>query len=35
MVSDILHQNYYCVLGNEEKINQEKDLFQAVIKLDK
>lgn len=33
MVSDVLQQNAYCVYGNEEKIQAEKDLFQKIIKL--
>ncbi len=33
MVADILQQNVYCVYGNEEKIQSEKDLFKNVIKL--
>lgn len=33
MVADILQQNVYCVYGNEEKIQSEKDLFKNIIKL--
>ena len=35
MVKDILDQNVICVYGNAEKINQEKDLFNNLIKLEK
>ena len=33
MVSDILSQNAYCVYGNEEKIQDQKDLFGKLVKL--
>ena len=35
MISDILDKNVYCVYGNEEKINKEKELFSGVLTLDK
>ncbi len=33
LVADILAQQTYCVYGNEEKINTEKDLFKNIVKL--
>ena len=33
MVADILAQNAYCVYGNEEKIESEKELFNKLIPL--
>ncbi|HCK99322.1 MAG TPA: peptidase [Candidatus Marinimicrobia bacterium] len=35
MVSDILSQNIYCVYGNEEKIQANKELFKELIKLNR
>lgn len=35
MIRQILAQNRYCVLGNEEKIKSEQALFNAIIKLDR
>ncbi|MGE5409658.1 MAG: insulinase family protein, partial [Clostridiales bacterium] len=35
MVGDILNQKIYCVYGNEEKIQSEKDLFINLVKLNK
>jgi hypothetical protein len=35
MIRKILDQNAICVYGNAEKINQEKDLFDNLIKLEK
>ncbi len=32
MISDILNQNYYCVYGNEKKLNDNKELFTRLIK---
>jgi Zn-dependent M16 (insulinase) family peptidase len=34
MINDILDQKVICVYGNSEKINQEKDLFDNIIRLD-
>jgi Zn-dependent M16 (insulinase) family peptidase len=33
MISDILKKDMYCVYGNEEKIQSEKELFKSLIKL--
>jgi len=33
MVSDILAQDVYCVYGNEGKIQENKDLFEKLVKL--
>ena len=33
MVADILAQNAYCVYGNEDKIESEKELFNKLIPL--
>jgi Zn-dependent M16 (insulinase) family peptidase len=33
MVEDILAQNAFCVYGNEEKIQSEKNLFKELVKL--
>jgi hypothetical protein len=35
MIKDILDQKVICVYGNAEKINQEKDLFDNIIKPEK
>ncbi|MDP4172556.1 MAG: insulinase family protein [Bacteroidota bacterium] len=35
LVGDILSQKIYCVYGNEEKIQSEKDLFINLVKLNK
>jgi Zn-dependent M16 (insulinase) family peptidase len=35
MIQKILDQNAICVYGNAEKINQEKELFDNIIKLEK
>ena len=35
MVADILAQDAYCVYGNEEKIQGQKDLFEKLVKLSK
>ena len=33
MVEDILAQNAFCVYGNEEKIQSQKDVFKELVKL--
>ena len=33
MVEDILAQNVFCVYGNEEKIQSQKDIFKELVKL--
>jgi Zn-dependent M16 (insulinase) family peptidase len=33
MVADVLAQDTYCVYGNEEKIETNKDLFKELVKL--
>jgi Zn-dependent M16 (insulinase) family peptidase len=35
MIRHVIEQNHYCVYGNEEKIRQEKDLFDEIIKIEK
>jgi len=32
MVSDILDKNYYCVFGNEKKLNDAKEIFTKLEK---
>lgn len=32
MVSDILDKNYYCIFGNEKKLNDAKDIFTKLEK---
>jgi hypothetical protein len=34
MVEDILSQNMYCVYGNEDKINENRDLFTELLTLE-
>jgi presequence protease len=34
MIQKILNQNAICVYGNAEKINQEKDLFDNIIRIE-
>jgi len=34
-ITDMLNQNAYCIYGNEEKLQTEKDLFKKLIKLTK
>lgn len=31
LVAQVMNQNYYCVLGNESKIKEHKDLFKKLI----
>jgi len=31
MVEKLMNQDYYCVYGNNEKIEQNKDLFMTVM----
>lgn len=33
LIKDSMKQNYLCVLGNEEKINQNKDVFNNLVKV--
>lgn len=35
MLNDIMKQNYCCVLGNENKIKENKDLFNKLVPLKK
>jgi len=35
LVSDILKQDAFCVYGNEEKIESQKELFGKIVKLEK
>lgn len=35
LVSDILQQNLYCVYGNQSKVEEAKDLFKEVMKLER
>jgi hypothetical protein len=35
LVSDILSQNIYCVYGNEEKIQANKELFKELVNLNR
>lgn len=35
MIGDVLAKDNYCVYGNEEKVNSEKELFTTLSKLDK
>ncbi len=34
-IQDILNQENYCVYGNESKIQEEKDLFKALVQVNK
>ncbi len=33
LVSDVMKENYLCVLGNEQKIKENKDMFKNVFNL--
>ena len=33
LVEDVLKKNVYCVYGNEVKINENKDLFDTIVKI--
>ncbi len=33
LIEDMLSQKYFCVYGNEDKVNESKNLFDSVIKV--
>jgi len=33
MVKEVMAQNYLCVVGNEKKIEEQKDLFKKILPL--
>jgi len=33
LITDVMNQNYFCVLGSEEKIKDNKDIFGSIINV--
>lgn len=33
LIRDVMNQNYFCVIGNEGKIKENKDIFQSLISV--